>query len=84
MSKPTVDSFEQTCDSHPSQWSGLTTDGREIYIRYRWGGLSVDVAGHRILFIAYGDHYDGKLSTAAMKDLTSAILDWQEVGRGGR
>ena len=31
----------QTCHSCPSQWEGEIEDGRNIYIRYRWGYLSI-------------------------------------------
>lgn len=34
----------QTCDACPSQWDAETDDGRPVYIRYRWGFLSVRVA----------------------------------------
>lgn len=39
-----VATLKQTCPSYPSQWEGLLTDGRSIFIRYRWGKLSIAVA----------------------------------------
>jgi len=36
-----VEEIRQTCTACPSQWEGRTTDERPIYIRYRWGVLSV-------------------------------------------
>lgn len=37
-------SLKKTCDACPSQWEGRTTDWKEVYIRYRWGRLTVQVA----------------------------------------
>lgn len=36
-------SLTETCRSCPSQWEGMTEDGRAVYVRYRWGYLSVGV-----------------------------------------
>ena len=35
--------LQRTCDSCPSQWEGenITADGRSVYIRFRWGALSI-------------------------------------------
>ena len=30
----------RTCLACPSQWEGVCSDGRSIYIRYRWGCLT--------------------------------------------
>jgi hypothetical protein len=35
-----VISCERTCIACPSQWEGVCSDGRRIYIRYRWGSLT--------------------------------------------
>ena len=35
----------QTCELCPSQWEGNLEDGRMVYVRYRWGRLSV-MASH--------------------------------------
>ncbi len=63
--------LKQTCVACPSQWEAYTTDGRLVYIRYRWGWLTVqvgkvemtdtiDVAGvDPILKIKLGDGLDG-------------------------
>jgi len=36
-----VSKLTQTCKGSPSQWEGLTDDGQFIYVRYRWGCLSI-------------------------------------------
>jgi hypothetical protein len=33
-------SCERTCTACPSQWEGVCSDGRHIYVRYRWGCLT--------------------------------------------
>lgn len=37
----TVTRIAKTCYCCPSQWEGLTDDNRQIYVRYRWGSLSI-------------------------------------------
>lgn len=34
----------KTCPACPAQWEGTTSDGRMIYIRYRWSFLSVRIS----------------------------------------
>ena len=34
----------KTCAGYPSQWEGKLEDGRMIYIRFRWGNLSVRIS----------------------------------------
>ena len=66
-----VTSIRCTCGACPSQWEGHTEDHRQVYIRYRWGYLSVYVSaphdtseyaavyGEEVLGIDYGDEFDG-------------------------
>ena len=35
--------LKQTCKAAPSQWEGRLADDRPLYIRYRWGELTVSV-----------------------------------------
>ena len=65
-----VTSITQTCSACPAQWEGITEDNRKIYVRYRWGYLSVRigeiddmeewaaVTGAEIFVIDYGDGFD--------------------------
>jgi hypothetical protein len=32
-----------TCPGCPAQWDAWTSEGKYYFIRYRWGGLRVDV-----------------------------------------
>ena len=36
-----VENLEQTCEACPSQWEFTTDNGRPVYVRYRWGFLTV-------------------------------------------
>lgn len=36
--------LKKTCIACPAQWEGTLDDGRMIYIRYRWGHLTVNVS----------------------------------------
>lgn len=36
-----IKNLECTCEACPSQWEGTTINGEAIYIRYRWGRLTI-------------------------------------------
>lgn len=36
-----INELKQTCMACPSQWEFYTFDNRPVYVRYRWGFLSV-------------------------------------------
>lgn len=57
-----IASIERTCYACPSQWEGKTECGKEIYVRYRHGDLSVDLDNKEVLY-AYlpGHDYGGGL-----------------------
>ena len=56
----------QTSVASPSQWTGWTDTRQEIYVRYRWGVLSVSIGGRQILEQTLGDRLDSFLSEAEM------------------
>lgn len=39
-----VEHLRQTCSACPSQWEFRTDEGHMVYVRYRWGFLSVSVS----------------------------------------
>jgi hypothetical protein len=43
----------KTCDAAPAQWQGKLANGHDIYIRYRYGHLSVRMGEH-----LFDDHVD--------------------------
>jgi hypothetical protein len=83
-----VKEIEQTCEACPSQWEGYSDDGRSIYVRYRWGFLSVrigspgdksefaGVRGKEILHKKLGDSYHGFLSYEDLVKAASEIIQF--------
>lgn len=53
-----VVALKKTSLACPSQWEGTLEDGRAIYVRFRWGELSVGV----------GNHVDGAVRNATSDD----------------
>lgn len=68
----------------PSQYRGQTHDGREVYIRYRGGVLSINVAnaprekaqsGVEVLNVELGPPLDGSISAQQLISLTGLTVD---------
>jgi len=74
---PTVIELTQTLSACPSQWDGRTKDGEYVYIRYRWGYLSVDIAGKNIFDEQIGGPMDGVLGTSEMIGHLVFVVDFQ-------
>lgn len=75
----------QTCESCPSQWEGKSTDDRPVYIRYRYGYLSVRagppggdidsaVIGKEVLGMRVGSGLDGMLSESEMISIANITV----------
>jgi hypothetical protein len=82
---PEVVNLVQTCERHPSQWEGWTSDGSVIYVRFRyrrlWIGLAPDYrrTAPTMLFVARhpGDDGDGGyLRYHTLQRLTEGVVDW--------
>lgn len=78
----TVASISQTCKA-PSQWEGLLDDGRHIYVRYRWGVLTVGVgdtfreaATTVVHEDELGDPLDGCLLEVVMKRELDGVVSF--------
>lgn len=74
----------------PSQYWGQTPDGREVYIRYRNGYLSIDVAEKQgekapynggVLDVHIGPPLDGELSAQQLISLTGLTVDMLDEGQ---
>jgi hypothetical protein len=75
----------KTCGAFPAQWEGKTEDGKDVYVRYRWGNLRVHVAnvtgedalyGTCVVDESYGDELCGELSYGELKELTKDVMEW--------
>lgn len=71
-----VKRISQTCGACPSQWSGKTADNEEIYIRYRWGTLSVSINNELIYSEKIGDDYSGTMDFFQLQHRTEGLLDF--------
>jgi len=81
-------SLNQTCFGCPSQWDAQTSDNRKVYIRYRWGYLSVrlgdigdtsefaGVRGKEVIGEDFGNELDGILSFEKLKDICGNRVEW--------
>ena len=78
--------LKQTCDWCPSQWEGYTEDKRPVYIRYRWGELSVNVGlpgqsmddaidSKAFISISHGNNLSGLLMYEKLKELVKDKME---------
>jgi hypothetical protein len=75
-----VNKILNTCSACPSQWEGTTEDNQNIYVRYRWGHLSICFrpSGDEIFDLDYGDTFDGFMDYPTLKKLTAEIIEFPE------
>ena len=85
-----VATVTQTCCACPNTYSGITTEGDTIFVRYRWGHLSirfqaagVDDAsdgstGNSIFELDHGEQFDGFLDYHELRRATREIIQWPE------
>lgn len=83
-----VTELTKTCEACPAQWEGRTNDGRTVYVRYRWGYLSVRVSeqptdnvddavrGEEIFGRQLGDEYDGEILYHQVQRQTAGVVEW--------
>jgi hypothetical protein len=84
--RPTrVSKLTQTCERDPSQWEGRTFDGLFVYVRYRWGWLSIGsgttavqaVTNDNDLFEKQiGNRLDGELEYEMLREVTAGVIEW--------
>jgi hypothetical protein len=85
-----ISNLIQTCSACPSQWEAVSELGQEVYIRYRWGTLRVDLDGEPFFETDLDDALDGFLDTDAMLRATGLELEpeisnkpgWPSPGSG--
>ena len=80
--------IQQTCYACPSQWEAKTEDGRGVYIRYRWGRLTIHVShkagehgldGSCVYSKQIGDEYDGVIPIEKVTPIIQALQLTPEV-----
>ena len=73
-----VRALRQTSFSCPSEWVGVTTEGQEVYVRYRWGILRIDLDDNVFFQAEVGDPFDGVLTYAELRERTTRFVTWPE------
>lgn len=68
--------LRQTCYACPSSWEGLSSNGDEIYLRYRHGTFRLDINGVTAFSRAVGDSLDGVLSLEEAVEVTKDYLEF--------
>lgn len=73
-----INELVQTCMACPSQWEFYTFDNRPVYVRYRWGFLSVSVGKK------YGTFTDAIMDGAIIigKEIGNSMdgyIKWEQV-----
>lgn len=78
----------RTCSACPSQWEGRTDDERLIYVRYRWGYLTISISkpnsrdisdavnGEPVFDLKHGDDLSGYMEYEELKKLTQHLIEW--------
>tara|TARA_Y100000310_G_scaffold341076_2_gene439006 strand:+ start:1808 stop:2092 length:285 start_codon:yes stop_codon:yes gene_type:complete len=86
--------IKKTCEALPAQWEGELSDGRMIYVRYRWGGLTVSVSrdktndigeavgGPEMMFKQLDpDGWCGEMGYEELITLTKDLIKWPPAER---
>lgn len=71
--------LKQTCIACPTQYEGLTDNNEYVYIRYRYGYLSIRVCGKEIYGTRVGSGLDGVIELEKIIALSNDIIDWSEL-----
>lgn len=84
-----ITKYRQTCIACPTQYECRTDDDRPVYIRYRWGYLSVRIGdkgmdvmnavdGQEIYGQQIGNDLDGLIDLREIKKLTKDVIIWEK------
>jgi hypothetical protein len=69
----------ETCSACPYQLEGFTEDDQEIYVRYRWGTLTIYVGGEAIFEWKSDNPWGGEMTYDELKALTRDRIIWPEL-----
>lgn len=73
----TITKLEKTCAACPSQWEGETLEGDYIYIRYRWGYLSVTLDSEEVFGEEIGEDMDGIMDFYELEEATKEKITFE-------
>ena len=74
-----ITKLKLTCDVCPTQYEGWTDNNEFVYIRYRYGFLSISVSGYVIYSEQIGNGLDGFINLKDIIKLTKDIIDWSDI-----
>lgn len=92
-----VRELEQTCSACPSQWEFRTFENRPVYVRYRWGYLSIRigspdcdiedaVGGKEIFGDQLGEDLDGSIGWNKVGEIVESLpnsIDGYDIEEDG-
>jgi hypothetical protein len=72
-----INNLKQTCTACPSQWEFRTYEDRPVYVRFRWGYLSIRIGnpGCDIMNAVNSNEVIGE----QISDGLDGIISWKEV-----
>ena len=84
-----VNELIQTCGACPSQWEFRTFSNRPVYVRYRWGYLSIQigdpdsdvmdaVGGFEVFGEELGGGFDGTIGWKAVEEIVKTLPNTEE------
>ena len=73
-----IKEIRKTCIGCPAQWEGITTENKSVYVRYRWGNLSIDIGGKDFIHKSIGNGLDGCMDYTELKWNTKELIEWPE------
>ncbi len=74
-----IDRLKKTCEGCPTQWEGITTDGGDVHIRYRWGTLVVYIDGVEYIYLETGNELHGNMTMAELINYTQGKISFDPI-----
>ena len=83
-----IKELKRTCIACPTQYEGILDNGHSIYIRYRWGKLSIRISygkssnvndavkGHEVFTATLGGSLDGVLDDDELLRVCSNVIEF--------
>lgn len=69
--------IQMTTDACPAQWNGKLDTGDNLYIRYRFGRLTVRINDETFLeAVQKVNQMDGSMASSQMRELTDVLLEF--------
>jgi hypothetical protein len=70
MSRPfLIREIRQICQACPSAFEGATIDGRDVYVKFRYGKLRVEIAGEIVFLRQLSDSLDGVMTYRELRSV---------------